>query len=321
MALAAGLGTGVYNFLSGRRFWSDSWDQWRLVSADLDHFEAVWRQRPRSPIIACLTTIPSRLPHLDLTFKSLLYQNLGVSKIRLHLPPYSQREQCCYVPLEHWKGREWLEIVTCQDWGPATKLIPALQDLPPEQPLLVVDDDMLYPPTLVENLWARKGVDALVASSGWRVPPDLVDRPSTLWDNLLSRPPFPLKGTRVQRPQWVDIVQGYSGFLSCPAHYDVEAVCDYSSAPEAVRWVDDVWLSAHCRVPKWVVPAPRYCFERWKGRAMMKAGSLGRINRGGGDPLRRNNTLAIRYLQDRWELNRGKRSCDKGPLPDVRGPV
>ncbi|MBT9587509.1 hypothetical protein IV102_29475 [bacterium] len=302
LAALTGLATATYNYLSGRNLLADSWDQARLVSQPLDYWESIWRKRPPTRVVACLTTIPSRLPHLELTFKSLLYQSWGLQKIRLHLPQYSEREGQPYIVPEHWLGRDWLEIVTCPDFGPATKLLPALQDLPGDQRLLVVDDDMLYPATLVQFLLghAQRNPDWVVASSGWRVPAGLVDRPTTLWDNLARRSPAPVKCTRVNHRYPVDIVQGYSGFLTQPDFYDKENIFDYSQAPAAARWVDDVWLSAHCLMPKAVFPAPRYCFERWKARKMMKAASLGRLNRGDGTPLTRNNTIAIRHLQEHW---------------------
>jgi hypothetical protein len=302
LAALTGVATATYNYLSGRNLWVDSWDQARLVSQPLDYWESVWRRQPPTQVIACLTTLPSRLPHLELTLKSLLYQTWGLQKIRLHLPEYSQREEAPYRVPEHWRGRDWLEIVTCPDYGPATKLIPALHDLPSDQRLLVVDDDMLYPATLLHGLLAhaQSNPDWVVASSGWRVPDDLIDRPTTLWDNLAQRAPVPVKCTRLSTPYAVDIVQGYSGFLTRPGFYDGERILDTSQAPAAVRWVDDVWLSAHTRVPKAVFPAPRYCFERWKARSMMKAGSLGRLNRGNGDPITRNNSIAIRHLRQHW---------------------
>jgi hypothetical protein len=281
----------------------DSYDQWRLTRHDLDFWEGYWKSRPPTRVVACLTTIPSRLPYLELTFKSLLAQSWAISKIRLHIPPYSQRENCPYQVPDHWRRRPWLEIVECQDYGPATKLIPALQDLAADQRVLVVDDDMVYPASLVQNLLRRAEAHPgqVIASSGWVVPDDLVDRPTTLKDNLLMRAPVPVKSTRIESPYQVDILQGYSGYLAEVGFFDLEKILDYSQAPDAARWVDDVWLSAHCRVPKFVHPAPRYCFERWEARAMMKAGSLGRLNRGqGGDPLTRNNTIAIRHLQAHW---------------------
>jgi len=297
-----GLGTSIYNHLSGRNLLADSWDQLLLVSQPLDHWESVWRSRPPTRVVACLTTIPSRLPHLELTLKSLLYQSWAFERIRLHLPAFSQRENCAYELPENLRNRDWLEVVSCEDWGPATKLIPALQDCHSDQRLLVVDDDMLYPASLLQGLLhhSQGQSDWVVASSGWRVPADLTDRPTTLWDNLAQRPPVPVKCTRVKRPYAVDIVQGYSGFLTRAGFYDLPALMDYSQAPSACRWVDDVWLSAHSLVPKAVFPAARYCFERWNARAMMKAGSLGRLNRGDGDPLTRNNSIAIRHLREHW---------------------
>jgi hypothetical protein len=118
--------------------------------------------------------------------------------------------------------------------------------------------------------------------------------------HLLKHPPAPILGTTIRRPHKVDILQGYSGYLVRPRFFDFKSVADYSRAPQSAFFVDDVWFSAHCKADKVVFPARRFCIDRlWRYR-FFKRNSLGRINRGGGDALKRNNTIVIRHFADRW---------------------
>src|SRR4029453_15549832 len=89
---------------------------------------------------------------------------------------------------------------------------------------------------------------------------DLVDRPSRLTATLLGRPPAPLKCTRVAARRDVAVIQGLSGYVVGPRFFDLPALTDYSRAPAAAFFVDDVWVSAHCRAPKAVFAGRRTNF-------------------------------------------------------------
>lgn len=300
-ALAGGL--GLYNYLSGRDLLRDRRDEWRLAALSLAECAAFWERNPReADLVVCLTTTPSRLPYLAGTLKSLLRQTWRPRRIRLHLPEFSRREGRAYPALGALAAVPAVEVVRCEDQGPATKLLPALTVFPPEQRLLVVDDDMLYPAELVENFqrWSTAWPELALGSSGWIVPADLTDRPTTLWSNLRQTPPTPLKSTRLKTPTRVDILQGYSGYLVRPGFFDLEAVQRYAGAPPEAFFVDDVWFSAHCAAPKYVFPAGRYPFQEWRRLRLYQATSISRLNHGGGDPERRGNTILIRYFRERW---------------------
>jgi hypothetical protein len=258
--------------------------------------------RPRSDVIITLTTLPSRLARIETTIKSLLNQRLPAKAIHIHVPAFSRREQRPYeVPL--WLRQiPSVEIVECDDYGPATKLTPALQTCRPEQRLLVVDDDRIYHPWLVEQLIAASEAhpNVVVAGSGWDAPADLVDRPTTLSATIRGQAPAPIKCTRVRGRRDVDIVQGLSGYLVRPSFFDVRAIVDYRGAPEAAFFVDDVWISAHCRVPKAVVGGRRTNFASPRDAQFYKRSSVALVNRGDGSSDSRNNTIMLKYFADRW---------------------
>jgi len=300
----AWVGAFVYHRFSGRHFFRDGIDKLRMSTHSLSAWDAHWRKKPeRSDIVVCLTTLPSRLPHLDATLKSLLYQTRAPAKIRLHVPRWSIREDVAYA-IPDWLGAlESVEVVVCdRDWGPATKLIPALLDCEPQQRLLVVDDDKLYPPTLVSDFdrWSTDRPDVVIASSGWSVPEDLTDRTVTVWSNFKGVPPARRKATLVTSPTPIDIVQGHSGYLVRPSDFDLESLIEgYADAPEEAFFVDDVWISGHCRVEKWIMPARRFCFVSWQHVGLFDRTSLGTRD-ADTDRERHPNTVMIRYLRDQW---------------------
>ena len=282
--------------------------EWRLRRQDLAALDRAAAENPRRvPIIVTFTTLPSRVERIDLTLKSLLRQTVRPDAIRLNLPDASRREGAPYVLPERIRTLTQLTIVPCADYGPATKVIPALFDSPADAALLVVDDDRVYQPSFVERMarLAGRHPDAAIASSGWDVPDDLVDRPTTLAATLFGRPPAPIKCTRVRGCREVDVFQGLAGYVVRPRFFDREAIADYTRAPTAAFFVDDVWISAHCRARKLVCAGPRTNFPSALDARFYKRSSLGLVNRGDGTNESRNNTIMLRYFADRWRHRQG----------------
>jgi hypothetical protein len=250
-----------------------------------------------------MTTLPSRVDRIAPTIKSLLNQTVSPAVIRLNIPPCSRREQRAYN-LPPWLTRlRSVTISPCDDYGPATKLLPALIAAAPEERLLVVDDDRIYHRHFIEQMigHADRHPDEVVAGSGWNAPSDLIDRRSSLIATLGGLPPVPLKCTRVGKGRDVDIVRGVSGYLVKPRFFDLPALFDYTSAPDAAFFVDDVWISAHCRARKVVYPGRRTNFPSLRDRQFFKRSSLGSINCTGPD-VNRNNTVMLQYFADRWRV-------------------
>jgi hypothetical protein len=295
----------AHDFFEGESLLPDLWDEWRIGRATLDALDALCARNPaRSTLVVSLTTIPSRLAAIDDTLKSLLRQTRAPAEIRLNVPAFSEREGAVYDVPARLQNLRCVRIVRCEDLGPATKLIPTLRALEPATQVLAVDDDRIYPACLIETLddAARLLPDAALGLSGWIAPADLVDRPTTIVSNLLERPPAPIRARRLRRPRPVDVLQGLSGYLVRPDFFDLDALGDYARAPEAARFVDDVWVSAQCRAPKYVIPAPRASFVPYRRRALYARTALGRMNRGGGDPERRNNTIMLKFFASAWQV-------------------
>ena len=296
------VGLLVYEHFAGENPVLDGlYDLW-LRQQDLDALDRRHLENPRrADVVVTMTTLPSRIDRIEPTIRSLLNQTVSPAAIRLNVPAVSRREQRPYV-IPTWLGRlQSVTIGPCDDYGPATKLIPALAAAAPDQRLVVVDDDRIYHRHFIEQMvrHADAHPDAVVAGSGWNAPADLVDRPSTLLAVLGGRPPVPLHCTRVGPGREVDIVRGASGYLVKPSFFDQAALANYGGAPDAAFFVDDVWISAHCRVRKFVWPGRRTNFPSVADRQFFAPSSLGLINCTGPD-LNRNNTTMLQYFANRW---------------------
>jgi hypothetical protein len=95
-------------------------------------------------------------------------------------------------------------------------------------------------------------------------------------------------------------MQGLAGYLVKPHFFDTTALLNYSAAPEAAFFVDDVWISAQCRVRKIVYPGRRTNFPSLRDARFFKRSSVALVNRGTGTLSSRNNTIMLQFFKDRW---------------------
>jgi len=301
--LAVAIAVRIHDFFEGETLIADLADEFLLARRSLRALDETWANNPnRSDAVVSLTTIPSRLPLIVPTIKSLMRQSVAPSRIILNIPSVSLREGIPYVVPEFLDGLRAVEINRCPDLGPATKLLPSLERLPPSQPILVVDDDRIYHPSVLSDLLAARQSQPGVAVglSGWCVPGDLTDRATTVWSNLMMQAPAPIRARRLRRPVQVDVLQGFSGYVVQPDQFDLAAVTNYEDAPPAAWLVDDVWFAAHCRVPRLVCPARRSNYQAKLFRRHYRRTSLGLLNRGAGGDHNRSNSIVIRHFADRW---------------------
>jgi hypothetical protein len=108
-----------------------------------------------APVFVGLTSLPSRVAKLEPTIESLLAQTLKPDRIFVSLPRRSIREKREYQ-LPDWLASPppGVQLVRPEhDYGPATKLLGCLDRIDGDSCLIVVDDDMVYKPFLVERLY------------------------------------------------------------------------------------------------------------------------------------------------------------------------
>lgn len=291
--------------LTGENLLATWWDEWRLARVPIETLAASWAANRRdSGLVVTLTTIPSRIDALGPTLKSLLRQTARPSEIRLCVPQWSQREQCAYELPAWLRALPGVTIVPCADEGPATKFLPTLRAVAPDQAVLVVDDDRIYHPRLLEKLAAAAVAhpDEVVSAAGWDAPADRIDRPTTLWARFTAAAYVPVRANQVRRARGVDIVQGLHGYVVRPRFFELAELGDFSKAPAALRFVDDVWISAQCRVPRVVHPL-RLAFtdyKPWEHRRRYDRTSLGLNFNRAADHAQRGNSIALRFFNERW---------------------
>lgn len=205
--------------------------------------------QPATPVVIALTTVPSRIGSIRPVLRSLLDQTMPAGEIRLHVPHRSVRQQADYHAPSWLRGATPVRVLRSdRDWGPASRLIPSLQNKPSTGPILTLDDDMVYPPDLVETFlaWHRWRPKAALAYRGWRIPE------SRLWRDSVT-----VYGTRLHAPRRVDVITGTWGVLVEPTFFD-DAVTDYDAYPPDAFYVDDIWFSGHLArrgVERLVIPA------------------------------------------------------------------
>jgi hypothetical protein len=102
-------------------------------------------------IIVSLTTHSKRIHDVYLVIESLLNQTLKPNKIILWLAEDEFNEHTIPLILKRQQARG-LEICFCKDLKSYKKLIPTLEKYP-DSIVITVDDDVIYPFAMIENLY------------------------------------------------------------------------------------------------------------------------------------------------------------------------
>ena len=274
--------------------------------------------------IISLTSIPPRFADLGLTLRSLVQQKSRPEAVELWIPHSYRRFPGWGGGLPAIPDGVTLRRVD-MDYGPATKVLPALRARRGE-PVEVVfgDDDRQFAPDWSEQfLMVRKEhPDAALCATGTTVVsmggdwvaagplPRAVEAPSPheQWGVQIRRlvaqafagPKGPVLSPAAQtiaRSGYLDIAEGYRGVMLRPEFLD-DLVQDISP----VLWaVDDVWISGHLTrrgVPIW---ADRRLNRARLIRAQSSAEPLYAATIEGAD-LGAANLACIRYMQQTYGI-------------------
>lgn len=209
--------------------------------------------------VISLTSIPPRFPYLGATLSSLLQQ--GADEVRLYVPETYRR-------FPDWDGKlptvpKWVKICRCdQDYGPATKILPACRDLSGmDAQILFCDDDGAFASNWAGRLFEiqaqrpREAIATYVRSVNGYVANPVAPRNRPLawqipitWDvpYRLGRLMFKVLGARhpwrrpFVRAGYGEILFGVGGVVVRPDFFDEVAF----DVPAEAWAVDDIWLSA-----------------------------------------------------------------------------
>ena len=202
--------------------------------------------------IITLTTIPPRFETILPTLQSLLDQDADIARVVLAIPrSYNRR---AFGAVADPVVPEGIEILRCDlDYGPATKLLPALANYRGQDVrLLYCDDDRIYARDWAQRLIAHNQghpEEAAIDAGDPVAAIDLRATRDTALHRRLNAITLGLSGKSHRRAVRrlipddgrVDIAKGYGGVLIRPEFLD-DAVF---SIPENFWAVDDIWLSGH----------------------------------------------------------------------------
>lgn len=195
-------------------------------------------------MIISLTTIPSRIEHLEPTIDSLLKQGYPVY---LWLPEFVERlnEGVCEKDIpDNLRKKENLHITIVKDYGSITKLLPAVENKVDDL-IITADDDCIYPEGFANSLkeWYEKfnGKKAICYRG------KVVTGPVYKYSISISK---------VKRPTVCDIITGVHGVIYNRKWFDVDEMKKLS---KRFPGNDDITISGmleKTKIQKIVVPYP-----------------------------------------------------------------
>lgn len=119
-----------------------------------------------------MTTLPDRLPYIEIIIKSILNQSRPLDAFYLHIPYKTRKGKSYKIPEDFLKGLDVIINRCDKDYGPATKLIPILsKETDPNTYIITFDDDMYIHKDVVKLLikGIKRHPNACLSFSGWCV--------------------------------------------------------------------------------------------------------------------------------------------------------
>jgi hypothetical protein len=192
-------------------------DGWKCTWFQADHNDSIIRI-PSSTIrtVVSFTTIPSRITTFcKRSIDSLLNQ---VDHIYLNVARFYERFQIpglipSFFEEEPYKSR--VTVVLCDDKGPATKYLGALDKIPDNYWIFFCDDDQEYNPSLIERMW--RSIDSI-----------------SIYQNRFYI---------IQNDTSGGLIHGYVGNLG---HASLYKKLPTFPLPKLALHIDDQWMSIYC---------------------------------------------------------------------------
>jgi hypothetical protein len=189
--------------------------------------------------IVSLTSFPARLPATIKVIESMMSQTLRPDKIVLYLTSAQFPDKSLPNELAELCDGNFFDIRFCdKPFKCYTKLVPALQDFPNDI-IITVDDDMIYPPDLIERLVAahKKYPNAVVGHDVRRM---RLNKSYKKWRKIQNKW---WRKILFGRPSYLNFAAGVGGVLYPPHSLHPDTIKDelfWDLAPNA----DDVWFWA-----------------------------------------------------------------------------
>jgi len=197
----------------------------------------------RKKIIVSLTTTSNRVPYLKETLSSIQAQSIKPYSIELNIPSSYKRTDL--QPVDISSIPEGFNIFDCDDFGPATKLLPTLERYKKNDVLIIYcDDDRIYAPNWIERLVTihKANGECCVADELYDIPyyVNALRIKKTYGYRLKRIASLGLWRPRKRNTTKGVILEGYGGVIVKPSFFD-RTVFDI---PKEFFHVDDIWFSA-----------------------------------------------------------------------------
>lgn len=197
--------------------------------------------------IITLTTIPSRVGYLSFFLKNLENQLKQPDKVELYIPYEYSRRDLGVINLK--KIPSAFDVIRCDDYGPATKIIPALiKHKNTTNRLIFCDDDRYY-----FNDWLSRLVMLSDNNPNCCIADEVtsIDALLHLYKEGYIKKNFYYRVKRILtlgiwKPKNFNnvkpnLVHGFGGVLVKPQFFSN----DFFDLPDQVWPNDDIWISAH----------------------------------------------------------------------------
>lgn len=164
-------------------------------------------------VVVTLTTVPGREDVITPACNSIINQTIKPDAIYITLPKVSRRLGQVYGKIPDELVKYCTVVNSDEDYGPITKIYGGIfMESDPETIIISCDDDIIYPPTMIEELLgkSKQYPDVCICASGMLVSRGMVQ--SSTYTNMGS--PNGLLGfVPPKKGRKVDLIFGCSGVL------------------------------------------------------------------------------------------------------------
>eukprot|EP00747_Dinoflagellata_sp_TGD_P032894 gnl/TRDRNA2_/TRDRNA2_136277_c1_seq3.p1 gnl/TRDRNA2_/TRDRNA2_136277_c1~~gnl/TRDRNA2_/TRDRNA2_136277_c1_seq3.p1 ORF type:complete len:388 (+),score=27.71 gnl/TRDRNA2_/TRDRNA2_136277_c1_seq3:51-1214(+) len=300
------------------------------LNTHMKNWPAINKRQTDPKIVISLTTVPEmfkggKVTMLSKTLNSLLNQTVAADAIELNLPSYSARLGKYGKPERDLpKG---INVYYTEDWLTLTNIIPTVQrakmnisaergavtkrpiawkeSQSHETLVIVVDDDKVYPPSLVEDhLRAfRERPSSASTCRGYKLPSH--HHLSSGWDELRHSAFGHKLGSHVR----VACVTG-SDSWSAPVSLFTKGLwmdlADGHGPQEmALKLMNDVWVSGQLskhNIPKYAIPCRQECWDTGVSKR------FGVASNDTGGTRRLMNNVVVTYFAKAWSREESEES-------------
>lgn len=193
-------------------------------------------------IVISLTTTPHRIKEIQPVIDFALQEKIPIKQIFLNIPHIFKRDNITYeIPISLQTNKA-ITILRTKDYGPATKLLGALEKaaIPDDAIIITLDDDIKYPKDMLLYLAYRamQNPDYATGLSGMN--PHYNKHKVIITDSLNG---IGLKSNR-KNYAFVSILEGFAG-VAYRKHFFDPSIFEIENAPRECINSDDLYISFH----------------------------------------------------------------------------